>query len=184
MNKSTSIAYIDLLTCLFVFFVIAFAIVFAQQKMDESRKADIEAKAEFMILVDWTQWSKNDVDTWIQDPYGNFVSFKQKEITGMVLERDDLGKDTKNPYRREVVTIRETRPGKYIVNVMMFTMLSKDPEPVKIQVIKINPFEIVSEKEITFTSVGQEFTAVNFWVDKDGKVTNIDENTQTKIGVR
>ena len=181
MNRSTSLAYIDLLSCLLAFFIAAFVIVFAQQKAEESLKANIEAKAEFMVLVDWSYKSTNDVDVWIRDPIGNLVSFKRKEGSGITLERDDTGRDESNPYRREIITIREFKPGQYTINVRMYTHNQEKPEPVKVQVLKMNPFQVVSERELVLNDEGQELTSVMFWVDKDGNVVNKDENLQEKL---
>lgn len=182
MNRSTSVAYIDLLTCLFVFFVVAFSIVFAQKKMDEAIQTNIEAKAEFMVLVDWSYKSRNDVDVWLRDPVGDVVSYKKKDQHGITLERDDLGKGgDKDPYRREIITVREYRPGQYTVNVMMFTMQQETPEPVKVQVLKMNPFQIISEREVVLEKEGHEITSVTFWVDDNGKVVNKDETMQERL---
>lgn len=181
MNRSTSVAYIDLLTCLFVLFVVAFAIVFAQQKINDANKANIEAKAEFMVLIDWSHKSNNDVDVWLKSPEDMLVSFKRKMAPGITLERDDMGLDLTNPHRREIITIREYTPGPYTVNVMLFTKRNEKPEPVKIQILKINPFQIISEREFTFNNEGEEYTALRFWVDQQGRVINKDENYQERL---
>lgn len=64
----------------------------------------------------------NDIDTWIEDPGGNRVWFRQREGGMMHLDRDDRGlsndsivvngQQVVNPLNQEVVTIQRLRAGR------------------------------------------------------------------------
>jgi len=145
----------------------------------------IEARAEFMITVSWPDDLAHDVDTWVEDPVGNVVSFKQREKGLMHLDRDDLGhrNDTiMTEYgrvefkgNREIVTVRGIVPGEYIVNVHLYRMESQDEALVTVQLDKISPFKTVIVKMVTLVSHGEELTAFRFYVNRDGQVSNLNE---------
>lgn len=74
----------------------------------------------------------------------------------------------------EIVTVRGTVPGEYVVNVHMYMKRSEAEEvPVSIQLDKINPYSTVMIKEVVLRLSGDEKTAFRFTVDKEGEVTDI-----------
>mgnify|MGYP006946111184 CR=1 FL=1 len=80
--------------------------------------------------VGWPDRNPNDIDTWVQDPGGKLVWFRNREAGLMHLDRDDRGnfKDTitvdgkqiENPINQETVTLRGIEKGEYIVNVHQY----------------------------------------------------------------
>lgn len=122
----------------------------------EKKKKNIDSNAEFLITVSWDKNSNDDVDTWIEDPEGHFVWFQRREDGLMFLDRDDTGHandtiDTKfGPVtikdNREIVTLRGTVPGEYVLNLHMYRKDSLGPVDVNVQIDKINPFEIILVK--------------------------------------
>lgn len=140
-----------------------------------------DAKGEFLINVTWPDESSDDVDTWVANSAGQVVWFQNREVGGMHLDRDDLGMvgDTiqvgegepiQIKVNREVVTIRGYAPGEYIVNVHMFTKRAADPTKVKVEVIKINPYSVVTDTLVTLERNKQEETVVRFIILPDGSV--------------
>ena len=171
-------------------FVLAFILI-----NPVAKKSNVEVIAEFIITTSWPDGSADDIDTWVKDPAGNIVGFKQKDRGLMNLDRDDLGRsnDTittttgdKIYVRQNIehVTIRGIIPGEYIVNVHLYrraarTDVSKSDYfeliPVRVNVEKLNPYGIVYIKDIMLTYKGEEKTALRFTVDEEGKVTEINE---------
>ena len=138
---------------------------------------------------------KRQIDTWVRDPAGNIVGFKQKDRGLMNLDRDDLGRandtiETLNGEKIlvrqniEHVTIRGIIPGEYIVNVHLYRrsprheVLEEDyfeNIPVRVNVEKLNPYGVVYIKELLLTVKGEEKTVLRFTVDADGKITEIND---------
>ena len=107
-------------------FIIAFLLI-----SPITKDKQIEQKAEYIITVTWPLEHWDDVDTWLQDPNGKILSFRNKEIGLMHLDRDDLGRANDTvyvvgvgnityPYNREIATIRGYMPGEYVLNVHMY----------------------------------------------------------------
>lgn len=149
-----------------------------------ANKAEVKSKAEFLIVMDWNAESNSDIDLWVRDPNKNIVSFREKQAGPMHLDKDDMGaitdmyrgpdgKEVKVPINQEVVTLRGVMPGEYTVNAHLYRLSSSgEPvNPVTVQVIKLNPYQIISTEKINLTVQGEEVTAVRFTVDADGKIT-------------
>lgn len=174
MNKATSVAYIDLLTVLFVFFFTLFAIVYANQKKQDAIVGNSVSKAEFLITLDWPDKSYNDFDLWVRDPDDQVVYFRTKETKVLTLDRDDQGLDgITAPIRREIVSIRGIEPGTYTVNAVLWVR-RQNPEKARISVVKLNPYSVVVEKTIELSEPRQEETVINFTLNTAGQV--IDKN--------
>lgn len=144
----------------------------------------IDAKAEFMITTTWPDNNPNDVDTWVEDPRGERVWFRAREVGMMHLDRDDRGlandvivvngQQIVNPLNQEVVTIRGYMPGEYTVNVHYYESKDKEAVPVSVAVVKVNPrAEIVFNGSSTLQRSGDEATMLRFTVDAEGRVRDI-----------
>tara|TARA_Y100000310_G_scaffold100203_1_gene98065 strand:- start:1155 stop:1760 length:606 start_codon:yes stop_codon:yes gene_type:complete len=172
-------SFLDLLfNTLLVFaalFIISFLLISPPKK-----EGTVEPKAEFLIVMTWPNTIDDDVDVYVEDPNEGIVFFKQQEVKLMHLDRDDVGlrgdgimtpdglvQFTDN---REVVTLRGYTAGEYTVNIHMYSKKSKHPTPVKIEIVKINPYSIVSVTHWSLTRKGQEETACRFTVSTDGDV--------------
>lgn len=188
-NYHTSLSFLDLLFNTVLCFAALFALSFILINPSKQDK-NVEVKAEFIITVTWPNDLNNDVDTYVEDPQGRLVAFMRREEGLMHLDRDDVGKfndilstpfgDVEYNENREVVTLRGTIEGEYVVNVHMYMQRSQEsPTPVRIQLDKINPFQIVTVKDVVLDITGSEKTAFRFTVDKEGKVSDINHLPKT-----
>ena len=147
------------------------------KKVEKNKKVD--AKAEFIITMEWADKSDDDVDMYLEDPVGNLSFFKAREVGLMHLDRDDLG--SKNDRiqladgttyevkeNRETLTIRGIIPGEYTLNAHMY--LRKDQgnkTKIIIKMVKINPtVKVIMIKEIELSKSGDETTAFRFILNK------------------
>ena len=163
-------------------FIIAFILI---NPIEDTKQ--IESKAEFMIIMEWDDKSKYDIDLWMQDPLKNIAGFPNKEAGWLHLDRDDLGQandiitmfdgQTKvMKQNREIMTIRGIVAGEYIVNTHFYsakaTPYKVEATNVSITVLKINPFLEVHSRIVTLTGPGDEETAIRFKVNEDGDVVS------------
>ena len=104
----------------------------------------------------------------------------------MHLDRDDVGfrSDTVSTpngiiefkENREVVTLRGTSAGEYVVNVHLYGRRSKEPHqpiPVSIRLEKMTPFKIEAAREVVLIEKGEEKTAFRFVLNSDGEVISL-----------
>ena len=189
--KST-IAFIDLLFNILVGFVFLFLVAFLMIN-PVAKKNDIKAKAEFMITMEWPDADKNDMDLWMQDPLGNRVGFRSKEAGLMNLDRDDLGsfndtvmvngQEVMVEGNKETVSIRGIVPGEYLVSGHLYRV-NEDlsaPIPVRVEVLKINPYKIIYQQTVEFGSKGEAHNYYSFTVDANGFVSNVAETDRSAI---
>jgi hypothetical protein len=158
----------------------------------KAKTGDIPAKAEFIITVTWPDMNPNDIDTWVEDPAGNVVWFRQREAGLMHLDRDDRGlsndtitingKQIINPLNQEVVTLRGIAPGEFTVNVHYYESKDKLPVDVSVSVVKVNPrAEVVYYGTLNLPERGAEQTAVRFTLAPDGSVLNVNTLPKTLV---
>ncbi len=149
-----------------------------------TKKGIIDPKAEYIITVTWPDNNPDDIDTWIEDPNGNLIWFRNREAGLVHLDRDDRGlvNDTlnidgrviQNPLNQEVVTIRGVVPGEYVVNVHYYASETNQPVPVTVRVDKVNPaLEVIYYDALTLEGKGDEKTALRFRINADGAVSGI-----------
>ncbi len=167
----------------FLFFIALLAIA------PEAKDGKIDAKAEFIVTMDWPDNHPDDLDLYVQDPAGNITWYRHREAGFLVLDRDDRGgandfiivngKKIPSPIREEVVTMRGIIPGEYTVNVSHFQATTGLPVPATVKVQKLNPtVQVIFDNIVTVDHTGDEKTAVRFTLDDDGKV--IDVNSRQK----
>ena len=179
-------SFLDLLFNTLVGFVFLFIISFLLIN-PSIKKADIKTKAEFVITVTWNDNSLDDVDTWLQDPVGNVLHFKQKDVGLAHLDRDDLGQinDTiilddgrriKYLHNQELTTIRGFLTGEWVLNVHMYNKRDPNPTLVEVRIDKLNPkVETIFYKEIVMRSRWEEITVTRFVMTNDGDVISWDD---------
>lgn len=181
----------DLLFNTLLIFVMLFTVALLAMN-PKAKTGVIDAKAEFIVTVTWPDMNPNDIDTWIEDPGGNRVWFRQREGGMMHLDRDDRGlsndaivvngQQVVNPLNQEVVTIRGFAPGEYVVNVFYYESKDGQPVPVNVSVVKVNPrAEVVFYGTVNLPRKGDEATAVRFSVDRDGRVTGVNTLAKTLV---
>jgi hypothetical protein len=181
----------DLLFNTLLIFVMLFAVALIAMN-PKAKTGVIDAKAEFIITVTWADLNPNDIDTWVEDPAGNRVWFRQREGGLMHLDRDDRGvandtlvingQQVVNPLNQEVVTVRGYAPGEYTVNVFYYESKNGEPVPVNVSVVKVNPrAEVVFYGAVTLARKGDEATAVRFNLDREGGVTSVNTLAKTLV---
>ena len=178
-NYHTNLAFLDLLFNTLLCFAALFSLAFILINPSKKNK-NVDAKAEFIITVIWPSEMDDDVDTYVEDPEGNLIAFNRREQGLMHLDRDDTGLsfDTistsfglvEYKENREMVTIRGYLPGEYVVNVHMYTKREDAETPVTIILEKINPYKVVTGRNVVLKLRGDEKTAFRFTVDDEGKV--------------
>jgi len=186
-NYHTNMAFLDLLFNTLLCFAALFCLAFILINPSKKNKT-VEAKAEFMITIIWPADMDDDVDTYVEDPEGNLVAFNRREQGLMHLDRDDVGFSSDRiqtsfgvvEYKenREIVSLRGIVPGEYVVNVHMYTKREDKETPVTILLEKINPFKLVTARNVILVQQGDEKTAFRFTLDDEGKV--IDTNDLEK----
>ena len=179
----SSLAFTDLLFNVLIGFAFMFIVAFILINPVE-KDAEIEAKAEFMIIMEWDDRSHYDVDLWMADPVGNIVGFPNLRAGLLHLDKDDLGQSndtvvladgtTKTIYlNREVMTIRGIVPGEYIVNNHLYSMKGQHghgPIDVTTRVIKLNPYGEVHTGIVTLKNTRQEETIIRCTIEPSGNV--------------
>lgn len=175
-----------LLDLLFTLVLLFFSttIIYAMMVSVDEKKHNVEIKGKLiMIAVTWPDDSKDDVDSFCEDPNGNIVYYGNKAAGLMHLDRDDLGSSNDTiiledgtPFviksNRELITIRGTTKGEYTVNVFCFNKYDDKPIPVKVTIIKINPYSVIDEHTVILEANGQEKTICRFTLDEDGKMVH------------
>ncbi len=157
-------------------FIIAFLAI-SQQK--DSGK--IDSKAEFLISMTWPDNHPDDFDLFVQDPIGNVVWYRRRDIGFMSLERDNRGgandfmmvggEKVRSSARQELVSLRGIVAGEYTVNVYHFTAQTGVPVPVTVTIEKLNPrVTVVAKETLEMSQSNSEKTAARFTLDAKGDV--------------
>ena len=130
------IPYLDLSNTLFFFFVALFAIaLLAISDADERRKVDTSSK--LLVTLTWRDGSANDVDLSVKVPNDEVVWFRKRQAAFASLDHDNLGMGNSAvvdgdgnpvtaPGRDEVVYIRQTVPGTYVVTASLDVLAMLD----------------------------------------------------------
>ena len=195
----SNVAFTDLLFNIVVGLAFLFLLAFILMNPIAKEK-DIEEKSDFIIVMTWDDDSGDDIDLWVRDPLGNILSFRNRGVGVMHLDRDDLGlsndkvmgADGKIEYvyrNKEVASLRGYHAGTYLVNVHVYNKKRwKDNKMrrsnIKIELIKLNPFREVAQAEFIAVGRGQEFTAFHFTLDADGKVIKLSDEREPMIGAK
>jgi len=184
--------FYDMLFNMLIAFVFCFIIALLAMNPKTSKAGDVPAKAEYIITLSWPDYDPNDIDTWVRNPAGEVVWFRNREAGLMYLDRDDRGQSNNTivvngrrvvtPFRQEVVTIRGVVPGEYVVNADYYNAKNVEasdpkigqPVDVTLSVVKVNPrAEVVFQGQQRMARPGDEVTMVRFTVGTDGSVTGI-----------
>ena len=195
----SNVAFTDLLFNIVVGLAFLFLLAFILMNPIAKEK-DVEEKSDFIIVMTWDDESGDDIDLWVRDPLGNILSFRNRGVGFMHLDRDDLGLSndkvmgadgkTKYVYRnKEVASLRGYHVGTYLVNAHVYNKKRwKDNKMrrsnIKIELIKLNPFHEVAQAEFVAIGRGQEFTAFRFTLNADGEVTKVDNEREPMIGAQ
>ncbi len=184
--------FYDMLFNMLIAFVFCFVVALLAFNPKARKSGDIPAKAEFMITISWPDNNPNDIDTWVQEPSGKVLWFRQRDAGLLHLDRDDRGaknatvlvngREFSSPIRQEIVTLRGVLPGEYVVNAHYYDSKDQMPVDVTVTVVKVNPqAEIVFNGTQQIPAKGDERTLVRFTLDEAGQVTNLDTRPLTIV---
>jgi len=176
--------FYDMLFNMLIAFVFCFIVALIAMNPKATKAGDVPSKAEFLISVSWPDRNPNDIDTWVEDPAGNMVWFKQPSAGLMHLDRDDRGEANdaivvdgrriESPIRQEVVTLRGIVPGEFTVNLQYYRSRDHQPVDVTVSILKVNPrAEVVFHGERRLERQGEEATAARFTLREDGSVADV-----------
>ena len=195
----SNVAFTDLLFNIVVGLAFLFLLAFILMNPIAKEK-DIEEKSDFIIVMTWDDESGDDIDLWVRDPGGRIVSFRNRGIGFMHLDRDDLGlsndkvqgPDGKIVYvyrNKEVVSLRGFSEGTYLVNAHVYNKKPwKDGKQhrsnIKIELIKLNPYSEIAQAEFVAIGRGQEFTAFHFTLNSEGEVIKLNNVREPLIGAK
>jgi hypothetical protein len=170
--------FYDMLFNMLIAFVFCFVIAILAFNPNARKAGDVPAKAEFMVTVSWPDNNPNDIDTWVTEPGGKTLWFRQRDAGMLHLDRDDRGaknnsvlvngKLITSAIRQEIVTLRGIVPGEYV--------------DVSVMVVKVNP-----QAEIVYTGTqqiprkGDERTLVRFALDEAGQVLSLSTAPKTIV---
>lgn len=172
--------------------VFAFLFLLSQLLIKEeaaAKKQDhTQSDALYLITVVWAGESDDDVDTYVEDPLGHIVFYKQKQTGLMCLNRDDTGhqanmvtlpdgRQVQSAQNKEEVEIRGIVAGEYTINVHMYKKNSPETTPTLITLYQVTPTEDIKihQKEVTLTETAQEETAFRFTLTTTGEAVDINE---------
>jgi hypothetical protein len=179
--KQNSTPFLDLLFNLLLGFAFLFFISFLMIR-PVAKKAEAKNNAEYVISVTWPDNNLDDIDTWVEDPAGGLVWFRDKEQNLTHLDRDDLGMMydvitlsdgtiITNIRNQEITTIRGFMPGEWIVNVHVYSKRDQNPTTVTVSIDKVNPvFKTLYVKNIVLTDAWQEETVTRFEMLANGDI--------------
>lgn len=184
--------FYDMLFNMLIAFVFCFVIAILAFNPSARKAGDVPAKAEFMVTVSWPDNNPNDIDTWVLEPGGKTLWFRQRDAGLLHLDRDDRGaknnsvivngRELSSPIRQEIVTLRGIVPGEYVVNAHYYDSRDQQPVDVSVAVVKVNP-----QAEIIYTGTqqiprkGDERTLVRFTIDESGRVLDLSTNPKTIV---
>jgi len=188
---SVLLSYVDMLfamlAAVFVLFIMSFLLI--NTKKDQHK---VDPKAEIQVIMSWPDHSAHDIDLWILTPEHDAIGYRKRENGYVFLDHDDLGQQNDvvmvdgNPrvlyINQEVVSIRQRRPGRYVVNVEFYARHSdtltnevdRNPVPVTVQLTDLDPnYRPVYSRVVTLNEPNNEATAFQFDIEPDGSIDNI-----------
>jgi hypothetical protein len=161
-----------------------------------TKKSDIPAKAEIMIILEWDDDASDDIDIWIQGPLmGAPISFQNKHSGSMHLDRDDLGRSSDSMMidgkkiviriNREVVTMRGIIKGDYYINIHVYNK-SRDTSPTKytVTLLDVNPYKEVYIIQGEVGSRGDIVRLPGFTLNEEGEVVDMWTSDKIIVGSR
>ena len=177
--------FTDLLFNALLGFAFMFAIAFMLINSSEE-SGNIRSNAEILISVQWPDEHPDDVDAIVEDPQGSLVWYHNRDSGLMHLDRDDRGnladnlningEVVSNPINQETITVRGLQSGEYIINLLHYKSNFKEPLPVTVKVQKLNPsVELVYYGEHFLNGVGDEMTALRFYVDSQKNISDLNQ---------
>ena len=161
-----------------------------------TKKSDIPAKAEIMIILEWDGEVRDDIDIWISTPSGGApISFQNKHSGFMHLDRDDLGRSSDVmmiegekiiiKINREVVTMRGIMAGDYYINIHAYNKPNgTEPTKYTVTLLDVNPYKEVYVMQGVLNSRGDIIKLPGFTLNEEGEITDIWTSDKIIVGGR
>lgn len=145
-----------------------------------------------LITASWPNEVDVDVDLHLKCPNGDNINYAVKEACFASLERDARGsisdsiitnnKKITHITNKEIASFRTPFTGEWIINVNWYAGTFRDPIPVKIEIILIEPnVKVVYETTVQLRGPKHEHHVVRFTVNDDKSITNLDSSRPTKL---
>ena len=190
---SSNLAFVDFLFILLLAFISMFILALILIN-PITKKSEVERKAEFLITLEWSEKSDDDVDLWVEDSLGNIVSFTNTTAGLMYLDKDDLGTSNDTIYlpdgteqiiylNREVIALRGWVEGEYIINTHVYSKRGPNPIEVKIEMLRLNPYKILFKENFILRKRGEEITVRRVTLDKDGYLVSTNKLQKTFVNI-
>ena len=190
---SSNLAFVDFLFILLLAFISMFILALILIN-PITKKSEVERKAEFLITLEWSEKSDDDVDLWVQDSLGNIVSFTNTTAGLMYLDKDDLGTSNDTIYlpdgteqiiylNREVIALRGWVEGEYIINTHVYSKRGPNPIEVKIEKLRLNPYKILFKENFILRKRGEEITVRRVTLDKDGHLVSTNKLQKSFVNI-
>ena len=191
-DNNSNIAFIDLIFNVLIGFVFLFVIALILIN-PITKDEGPPVKAEYMITLEWPDESKADIDLWVQHNSNPGVGFSNKEQDHIHLDRDDLG-DKNDTYtvdgveqtlllNKEVINLRGIVQGNYYIVAHAYNIRKENNIPVKIKVIKLNPYAEVYSKQEIVVHARQIIRFHAFRLDNEGIVEEIFDHSLDVVPV-
>ena len=184
-RRGVSIGFTDILFNVLLGFVFLFIIAFILIN-PPTKKNDVPAKAEIMLIMEWHADSNDDIDIWVMAGDSDPISFKKKNVGYWHLDRDDLGQQNDMTRidgqmvilksNREVVSMRGIQPGDVAINVHVYTKRDKESTDFTVTLMDVNPYRELFVYQGRADLQNQVFTLPSFTVDSTGNVVNVFRN--------
>ena len=190
---SSNLAFVDFLFILLLAFISMFILALILIN-PITKKSEVERKAEFLITLEWSEKSDDDVDLWVEDSLGNIVSFTNTTAGLMYLDKDDLGTSNDTIYlpdgteqiiylNREVIEIRGWVEGEYIINTHVYSKRGPNPIKVRIEMLRLNPYKILFKENFILRKRGEEITVRRVTLDKDGHLVSTNKLQKSFVNI-
>lgn len=190
---SSNLAFVDFLFILLLAFISMFILALILIN-PITKKSEVERKAEFLITLEWSEKSDDDVDLWVEDSLGNIVSFTNTTAGLMYLDKDDLGTSNDTIYlpdgteqiiylNREVIALRGWVEGEYIINTHVYSKRGPNPIEVKIEMLRLNPYKILFKENFILRKRGEEITVRRVTLDKDGHLVSTNKLQKSFVNI-
>lgn len=174
-------SFADALSTLIIIFIALFVLTIIRFNDPSKRIIEqLDYRAAFIIIAEWKDGSRDDVDLWVEAPGGMRISYSNKDGGWINLDRDMQGQNfDASGIARETVHIRKITAGEYVVNVHLYAKRTDGPVPVTIKIVRtIGSYTIVHEETIVLNEQREELTVLRFTLNDKGQI--VDKNKLSK----
>ena len=166
-DKSTSIAFRDVLFLTLSCFVIIIILLLPHIAVDQDKQKEDDPPGHIIVEISWKPMTWTDIDLWVLSPNDSRpIGYSNQDGRGFNLLRDDLGSTFDPlPENYENAYMRGIPDGEYIVNVHGFSDKQKAlPLEVhcSVRIKNRKTTTTIAKRTVLVTHVGQEITVFRF----------------------